>query len=204
MTTQAKGVIAVLRTDSTEHALTIGRALADTSVIAIEVTMTVPNAAKVIAQLIDEGVKRVGAGTVRSATQVQELAKIGANFVVSPHLDLEVVKTAVDLGVPTTPGCLSPSEMVKAMQLGATSVKVFPINSVGGLDYVNFVLEPLPDLPIVVSGGVTPEQVNSYLAAGVVGVCLGGALWTPEIAATGDVARAKDYAEKALARIAQY
>lgn len=204
MTSQNKGVIAVLRTDSADHALTIGRALADTSVIAIEVTMTVPNATKVIAQLIDEGVKRVGAGTVRNAAQVKELARIGANFVVSPHLDVEVVKAAVDLGVPTTPGCLSPSEMVRAMQLGATSVKIFPINSVGGLDYVNFVLEPLPDLPIVVSGGATIEQVNSYLAAGVVGVCLGGALWTPEIAATGDVAKAKEYAEAALAKIAQY
>ena len=204
MTTKPTGVIAVLRTNSSEDALTLGRALADTSVIAIEVTMTVPDAAKVIEQLIGEGIARVGAGTVRSVDQVKQLAKIGANFVVSPHLDVEVVKAAVDLGIPTTPGCLSPSEMVKAMQLGATSVKVFPINSVGGLDYVNYVLEPLPHLPIVVSGGVTPEQVNSYLAAGVVGVCLGGALWTPEIVGKGDVAGANAYATAALAKIAQY
>lgn len=204
MTSQPRGVIAVLRTNSAADALTLGRALADTSVIAIEVTMTVPDAPKVIEQLISEGIKRVGAGTVRTVDQVKQLAKIGANFVVSPHLDIDVVKAAVDHGIPTTPGCLSPSEMVKAMQLGASSVKVFPINSVGGLDFVNFVLEPLPDLPIVVSGGVTPEQVNSYLAAGVVGVCLGGALWLPEIVSTGDVAKAKAYAESALAKIAQY
>ncbi len=204
MTSQPSGVIAVLRTNSAADALTLGRALADTSVIAIEVTMTVPDAPKVIEQLIGEGVKRVGAGTVRTVDQVKQLAKIGANFVVSPHLDIDVVKAAVDHGIPATPGCLSPSEMVKAMQLGASSVKVFPINSVGGLDFVNFVLEPLPDLPIVVSGGVTPEQVNSYLAAGVVGVCLGGALWLPEIVSTGDVAKAKAYAETALAKIAQY
>lgn len=204
MTSQPSGVIAVLRTKSAADALTLGRALADTSVIAIEVTMTVPDAPKVIEQLIGEGIKRVGAGTVRTVDQVKQLAKIGANFVVSPHLDIDVVKAAVDHGIPATPGCLSPSEMVKAMQLGASSVKVFPINSVGGLDFVNFVLEPLPDLPIVVSGGVTPEQVNSYLAAGVVGVCLGGALWLPEIVSTGDVAKAKAYAETALAKIAQY
>ncbi|MFZ9841109.1 MAG: bifunctional 4-hydroxy-2-oxoglutarate aldolase/2-dehydro-3-deoxy-phosphogluconate aldolase [Candidatus Nanopelagicales bacterium] len=204
MTSESSGVIAVLRTNSAADALTLGRALADTSVIAIEVTLTVPDAPKVIEQLIGEGVKRVGAGTVRTVDQVKQLAKIGANFVVSPHLDIDVVKAAVDHGIPTTPGCLSPSEMVKAMQLGASSVKVFPINSVGGLDFVNFVLEPLPDLPIVVSGGVTPEQVNSYLAAGVVGVCLGGALWLPEIVSTGDVAKAKAYAETALAKIAQY
>ncbi|MGA1329147.1 MAG: bifunctional 4-hydroxy-2-oxoglutarate aldolase/2-dehydro-3-deoxy-phosphogluconate aldolase [Candidatus Nanopelagicales bacterium] len=204
MTSESSGVIAVLRTNSAADALTLGRALADTSVIAIEVTMTVPDAPKVIEQLIGEGIKRVGAGTVRTVDQVKQLAKIGANFVVSPHLDIDVVKAAVDHGIPTTPGCLSPSEMVRAMQLGASSVKVFPINSVGGLDFVNFVLEPLPDLPIVVSGGVTPEQVNSYLSAGVVGVCLGGKLWLPEIVSTGDVAKAKAYAENALAKIAQY
>lgn len=204
MTNNSKGVIAVLRTNSSQDAITLGRALADTSVIAIEVTMTVPDSVNVIAELISEGIERVGAGTVRNVEQVKQLAKIGTNFVVSPHLDIDVVKAAVDLGIPTTPGCLSPSEMVKAMQLGATSVKVFPINSVGGLDYVNYVLEPLPDLPIVVSGGVTPEQVNSYLAAGVVGVCLGGALWTQEIVGSGDVAAANDYAKAALAKIAQY
>jgi len=204
MTTQQRGVIAVLRTNSAADALTLGRALADTSVIAIEVTMTVPDAPAVIEQLIGEGIARVGAGTVRTIDQVKQLAKIGSNFIVSPHLDIEIVKAAVDLGIPTTPGCLTPSEMVQARQLGASSVKVFPINSVGGLDFVNYVLEPLPDLPLVVSGGVTPAQVNSYLAAGVVGVCLGGALWTPEIVSTGDVAAARDYAVKALAKIEAY
>ena len=204
MTKLPRGIVAVLRTNNPDHALAVGRALANTSVIAIEVTMTVPNAAMVIEKLIGEGVTRVGAGTVRTVDQVKQLAKIGANFVVSPHFDSEVVKAAVDLGVPTTPGCLTPSEMVQAMKLGATSVKVFPINSVGGLAFVNFVLEPLPDLPLVVSGGVTVQQVNSYLAAGVVGVCLGGELWTPEIAETGDVAKAHAYAQDALTEIAKY
>jgi 2-dehydro-3-deoxyphosphogluconate aldolase/(4S)-4-hydroxy-2-oxoglutarate aldolase len=204
MTTSPRGVIAVLRTNSAADALTLGRALADTDVIAIEVTMTVPDAPKVIEQLIGEGIARVGAGTVRTVDQVKNLAKIGSSFIVSPHLDAEVVKAAVDLGIPTTPGCLTPSEMVKAIQLGASSVKIFPINSVGGLDFVNYVLEPLPDLPLVVSGGVTPAEVNSYLAAGVVGVCLGGALWTQEIVSTGDVGAAKAYAQQALAKIAAY
>lgn len=201
MTTQPRGIIGVLRTNNPAHALTIGRALADTSVIAIEITMTVPDAPKVIEQLIGEGVTRVGAGTVRTVEQVKKMAKIGANFVVSPHLDKEVVKAAVDLGIPVTPGCLTPSEMVRAMKLGAHSVKIFPINAVGGLSYVDFVLEPLPDLPIVVSGGVKPSEVNSYLKAGVVGICLGPDLWTAEIAETGDVARAKAYVENVLSGI---
>lgn len=201
MTAPRRGVVAVLRTNSAADALTLGRALAETDVIAIEVTMTVPDAIDVMRRLIDEGVPRVGAGTVRTTEQVKALADIGVEFIVSPHLDEEVVRASVDAGIPVTPGCLTPSEMVRAMQLGASAVKVFPINSVGGIDFVRFVLEPLPDLPIVVSGGVTPDLVGTYLDAGVVGVCLGGALWTPEIVGTGDVAAAKAYAEAALAKI---
>jgi 2-dehydro-3-deoxyphosphogluconate aldolase / (4S)-4-hydroxy-2-oxoglutarate aldolase len=202
MTTQARGVVAVLRTTSADDALTLGRALADTDVVAIEVTLTVPDAPAVIERLIGEGIARVGAGTVRTVEQVKQLAAINASFIVSPHLDEELVRAAVDLGIPVTPGCLSPSEMMTAMRLGATSVKVFPINAVGGLDFVRYVLEPLPDLPLVVSGGVTPEQVRAYLDAGAVGVCLGGALWQPDIVATGDVERARDYAVAALEAIA--
>jgi len=198
MKNRDSGIIAVIRTNSSKDALTIGRALADTSVNAIEVTMTVPDALKVIEQLVSEGVERVGVGTVRHAAEVKKAAGIGASFVVSPHLDRNVVETAVDLGIPVTPGCLTPSEMIQAMQLGAKSVKVFPINSVGGLDYINYILEPLPDLPIVVSGGVQPEQVSSYLRAGVVGVCLGGVLWEQSIISTGNIKHAKEFAESVL------
>ena len=87
------------------------------------------------------------------------------------------------------------------MQWGATSAKVFPINSVGGLSYVKYVLEPLPDIPLVVSGGVTPEEVQKYLDLGCVGVCMGGALWDEKITASGDIALMNEYAKNALARM---
>jgi 2-dehydro-3-deoxyphosphogluconate aldolase / (4S)-4-hydroxy-2-oxoglutarate aldolase len=164
--------------------------------------MTVPNAIEVIERLIGEGVQRVGGGTVRTIEQVQRLSKIGAKFVVSPNLDERIVKEAVRLGIPVTPGTLTPSEMVQAMQWGATSEKVFPINAMGGQSYVKSVLEPLPDLSLVVSGGVQAYEVNSYLDLGCVGVCLGGALWRIEDAASGDPAKVRAYAEEALARVA--
>ena len=195
------GVIAVIRTDNPQIALTLGRAFSDTNISAIEVTMTVPDALFVVERLIKEGVERVGVGTVRTVRTVEQAAKIGASFVVSPHSDEAVIKMAVELGLDVTPGVFTPSEAVKAVQLGATSVKLFPINALGGISFVESILEPLPDLPLVVSGGVLPEEVQSYLKLGVKGVCMGGALWTPEIAATGDVSRTREYALQALARM---
>ncbi|MEI9906762.1 MAG: bifunctional 4-hydroxy-2-oxoglutarate aldolase/2-dehydro-3-deoxy-phosphogluconate aldolase [Actinomycetota bacterium] len=99
----SSGVIAVVRTDYSEYALTLGRGFSETDVDAIEITMTVPNAIDVIERLIGEGVKRVGGGTVRTIEQVQRLAKVGAQFVVSPNLDEKIVKEAVQLGIPVTP-----------------------------------------------------------------------------------------------------
>ena len=196
------GVIAVIRTDDSEIAVTLARGFNSTSVDAIEITMTVPNALEVIEKLIQEGVTRLGGGTVRTIEQVQRLRSMGAAFGVAPHLDEAILKEAVRLGLPFTPGTLTPSEMVRAQQLGATSLKVFPISAVGGIEFVHSILEPLPDLALVVSGGVQPAEVRSYIDAGCVGVCMGGALWSQEIAATHDVSAVQSYAHKALERIA--
>lgn len=196
------GVIAVIRTDDPEIALTLARGFNATSVDAIEVTMTVPNALQVIEKLLAEGVTRLGGGTVRTIEQVQRLQSMGAAFGVAPNLDEAILKEAVRVGLPFTPGTLTPSEMVRAQQLGATSLKVFPISAVGGIEFIHSVLEPLPDLALVVSGGVQPAEVRSYINAGCVGVCMGGALWSQEIAITHDVKAVYDYACAALERIA--
>jgi len=196
------GVIAVIRTDDPEIALTLARGFNTTSVDAIEVTMTVPNALDVIEKLITEGVTRIGGGTVRTIEQVQRLRSMGAAFGVAPNMDEAILNEAVRFGLPFTPGTLTPSEMVRAQQLGATSMSICPISAVGGIEFVHSVLEPLPDLALVVSGGVQPSEVRSYIDAGCVGVCMGGALWTQEIASTHDVSAVHSYASKALERIA--
>ena len=196
------GVVAVIRTDDPEIALTLARGFNATSVDAIEVTMTVPNALQVIEKLLAEGVTRLGGGTVRTIEQVQRLQSMGAAFGVAPNLDEAILKEAVRVGLPFTPGTLTPSEMVRAQQLGATSLKVFPISAVGGIEFIHSVLEPLPDLALVVSGGVQPAEVRSYIDAGCVGVCMGGALWSQEIAMTHDVKAVYDYASASLERIA--
>lgn len=198
MSTKIDGVVGVIRTSSSEIAYSLAKAWNTTSITSIEITMTVPNALSIIEKLIGEGVTRLGGGTVRTKEQVRALSKMGAAFAVSPHSDEAVIKEAVDLGLPVTPGAMSPTEIVRVMQWGATSAKIFPIKALGGIDYVEAILEPLPELKLVVSGGVQPSEVQSYLRAGCVGVCMGGALWDEKLASEGNIAALTNYANRAL------
>ena len=192
------GVVGVIRTNNPEFAYRLAKAWNETSITQIEVTMTVPNALQIIEKLLGEGVTRLGGGTVRTVEQVRELKRMGAFFAVAPHSDEKVIKEAVSLGLPITPGALTPSEIFRAKELGATSVKIFPINSVGGLSYIEAILEPLPDLKLVVSGGVQPREVQDYLRLGCVGVCMGGALWSESTVTSGDISAIRSEAEVAL------
>lgn len=182
-----RGVVAVIRVPTAAAALTVARGLAGTGVAGIEVTMTVPDAPDVIATLRAEGVTGVGAGTVRTLDQLKRCVAAGAGFLVSPHLDPQLAAAGVASGVPIVPGALTPSEIVAAIGLGASAVKVFPVSAVGGPEYVRAVLEPLPDARLVVSGEVRPAEVPGYLAAGAWGACVGGSLWRREDAERGDV-----------------
>ena len=194
----SRGVIAVLRTDSPQTALTLGRGFAGTTLAGIEVTMTVPDAVNVIAALVAEGVGRVGAGTVRTVAQVDACVEAGASFIVSPHLDPALVERCVRHGVPVVPGAMTPSEIVRAMQLGAAAVKLFPVSAIGGHLTVRALLEPLPDARIVVSGEVTLPEAPAYFAAGAWAACVGRSLWLPELAAAGDESAVRDYAQRGL------
>jgi 2-dehydro-3-deoxyphosphogluconate aldolase/(4S)-4-hydroxy-2-oxoglutarate aldolase len=192
------GVIAVVRTRSASAALTLARGLTRTDVAGIEVTMTVPDAVNVIATLRSEGVERVGGGTIRTVEQLHACVDAGAAFLVSPHLDPDLVRAGVARGVPVIPGALTPSEILRAMALGAAAVKLFPVSSVGGLAHVRAILEPVPDARLVVSGEVLLPEVAGYLAAGAWAACVGGSLWRPEDVDRGDVAAVREYAVRAL------
>jgi 2-dehydro-3-deoxyphosphogluconate aldolase/(4S)-4-hydroxy-2-oxoglutarate aldolase len=197
-----RGVISVVRTHSAETALTLARGVARTAVAGIEVTMTVPDAIDVIASLTDEGVQGVGAGTVRTIAQLEGCVEAGAQFLVSPHLDPELVTAAVNRGVPVIPGALTPTEIMRAMALGASAVKVFPVLAVGGISFVQAVLEPIPDARLVLSGEVTLAEVGDYLAAGAWAACIGPGLWRAEDVERGDVDAVAAFAGQALAHVA--
>ena len=166
--------------------MTLAMGLEDTPVDSIEVTMTVPDAVEVVRNLSGRLTKPVGVGTVTDAAAVEAVVAAGAAFIVSPGLSSGVVEAALAVGVPVVPGALSPSEIMAAWDSGATAVKVFPVSSLGGPEYIRMVRGPLPHIPLIVSGGISPGEVGAYLEAGAAAVSLGSSLVDSETVATGD------------------
>jgi 2-dehydro-3-deoxyphosphogluconate aldolase / (4S)-4-hydroxy-2-oxoglutarate aldolase len=196
-------VVAVVRAPDPDSALTGIGALVAGGVRAVEVTYSTPNAAAVIAQLrrdLGEGVV-VGAGTVTSGEQAAESAAAGAEFLVSPGTTERVAAAMRETGVPFALGTLTPSEVMRAVELGAEMVKVFP-GSVGGPAFLRALREPFPDVPLMPTGGVSPDNVREWLDAGAFCVGAGGSLLPKGLLADGDLAAITERARTFVAAAA--
>lgn len=194
------GIVAVIRAESGDIAYTIARGLAEAGVDGVEITLTVPGALDVIARLATELDLPVGAGTVRTRAECESAIARGATFVVSPDFQPDVVIAAHAAGIAAAPGALTPSEVGRCLAAGADAVKLFPVGAVGGPSYVRTMSEPFPGVHWVVSGGIGDEQVREYRDAGVLTICLGGALIDRTAAASGDIAGVARHGRAALAR----
>jgi 2-dehydro-3-deoxyphosphogluconate aldolase/(4S)-4-hydroxy-2-oxoglutarate aldolase len=180
----ARGVVAVVRAPSVAAAVAAGEALEAGGVTAIEVTFTLDGADDAIRRLALRDGLLVGAGSVVDAAQVRSAAAAGARYVVSPHLAPAVVDEAEALGLLAVPGAFTPTEVVTAAAR-CPLVKLFPA-SVGGPGMLRALREPLPALSLVPTGGVTPENLGEWVAAGAVAVGAGGSLCPPAALAAGD------------------
>jgi len=180
-------VIGVLRGCPTEHVIAIARAAASSGIQLLEVTLDTPDAAQQI-ELICEGVPEafVGAGTVRSRDQVDVAVLAGARFVVGPSTRTSILARAADLDIPCVPGAATASEIEHAIDLGATAVKIFPAEQLGGPAYLKALRAPLHGIPLLPSGGVDTSNAASYLAAGAVGVFAGGRVFSSDALAAGN------------------
>ena len=183
---QALGAIAVVRLHDAEQALRVADALHAGGVYGLEITVTVPDAFRVIASVV----KRfgasvcVGVGTVLDAETARRAVDAGAEYVVSPVFRAEVLAESHRLGVPALPGAFTPTEALAAHEAGADIVKIFPADSFGPA-FIKGVLAPMPFLRLMPTGGVTPENVGTWLRAGAVAVGLGGALVDSSLVARG-------------------
>ncbi len=177
-------VIAILRGDFAGREASIVEALISGGITAVEVTMNSPNALQKIAQLAQQFISRcaIGAGTVLTCEEVQQVAGAGGTFIVSPNCDVAVIKEARRLGLASFPGCFTPTEVVQAMQAGADAAKLFPATSLGP-GYVKALRAPLNDVKLIPTGGVTPENAVEYLRAGAWAVGIGSELTSKEILA---------------------
>jgi 2-dehydro-3-deoxyphosphogluconate aldolase/(4S)-4-hydroxy-2-oxoglutarate aldolase len=200
------GVIAVVRAPTAGQARAIVRGLILAAVPAVELTMTVPGAVRIITEFAASALSGgtvLGAGTVLDPEACSACAEAGAAFIVSPVTDPAVLARAHDRGVPYVGGALTPTEVLASMRAGSDAVKLFPVGSVGGAGYLRALREPLPGLRAVVSGGIAAAEVPGYLAAGAHSVCLGGALIDRAAARRGDVDAVAAHARRVLDEITE-
>lgn len=171
------GVVAVVRAESKEQAVEISEACIEGGIKAIEVTYTVPGASEVIKALSDafKGRLFVGAGTVLDSETARSAILSGANFIVSPGFDEATAQLCNRYQVPYLAGCMTITEIIKAMQAGVEVVKLFPGN-VFGPSFIKAVKGPLPQAKIMPTGGVSLDNIHQWIDAGVVAVGVGGDL----------------------------
>ena len=172
------GVVPVVRAASPEEAIQVIEAIKTGGLSILEITMTVPRAVKVIEEVAsrygDEVL--VGAGTVLDAETARDCIRAGANFIVSPSLNLQTIEFCLRESIAVFPGALTPTEVVTAWQAGADAVKVFPCGAVGGAKYLASLKAPLPQIEMIPTGGVSLSTAAGFIAAGAFALGVGADL----------------------------
>ncbi len=176
-------LVAIARGVSENEILSTAQALYDGGIRCMEVALNhdseekTEESLRTIALAVKEmkGRMRIGAGTVLSVREVELAAEMGAEYIISPNTDLDVIKHSAKLGLCSMPGAFTPSEIAAAYEAGADFVKLFPAG-VLGMAYIKAIRGPLNHIPLVAVGGVTVENCQSFLEAGCAGLGIGGNL----------------------------
>lgn len=171
------GVIPSIRLQAAEEARFAAETVARAGIPIIEVTMTVPQAIDIIAELSRRMPDLIlGAGTIFNVDTVRRCAEAGARFVTSPGLDLKIVEFARSAGILAVPGALTPTEVTAAWQAGADFIKIFPCAQVGGASYIHALKGPFPDVRFVAAGGVNQRTAAEFITAGAAAIGIGAEL----------------------------
>jgi 2-dehydro-3-deoxyphosphogluconate aldolase / (4S)-4-hydroxy-2-oxoglutarate aldolase len=172
------GIVPVVRTPSAESALRSIEAIYEGGIRAAEVTMTVPGAVKALETLAAKFGDRIvlGAGTVLDPETARICMLSGAEFFVTPALNLATIEMAQRYSRPICPGALTPTEVLAAWQAGADIVKIFPCDNVGGAKYIKALKGPFPQIEMIPTGGVSLTTAADFLKAGACAVAVGGEL----------------------------
>lgn len=156
---------------------------------AIEVTMNTDSAPEIISALREACRPysiAVGAGTVRHDKDLEKALLAGASFIVTPNTRSNIIRTAAAEKVPIIPGALTPTEVQKAYDLGATAVKIFPVDCVGGPKYIKALRGPFRDIPLLACSGVNAENAGEYLKAGANLLAFGGSIFSAKLMQEGN------------------
>jgi 2-dehydro-3-deoxyphosphogluconate aldolase / (4S)-4-hydroxy-2-oxoglutarate aldolase len=180
-------IVAIVRLGDASPLLQVADALVRGGILCLEFTITTPGALGAIqacrARLGERAL--IGAGTVMTATDGSECIAAGAQFLVSPGTDVPLIKLAREQGVLSIPGALTPTEIISAWNAGAGAVKVFPARAFGP-GYIRDVRAPLPNIPLIPTGGIDAGNARAYLEAGAIAVGVGGNLISKASVEAGD------------------
>jgi 2-dehydro-3-deoxyphosphogluconate aldolase/(4S)-4-hydroxy-2-oxoglutarate aldolase len=196
------GIVAIIRMKEPDKVRAVVDAIAAGGVTTLEVTMTVPNAVGLIAELapaMPSGFL-LGAGTVVDAATALRVIDAGAQFVVSPVFRRQVIAACHERDVPTMPGCFTPTEILEAWDLGADIVKVFPATALGP-GFLKDLRGPLPQVKLMPTGGVTIDNAGEWIKGGAAAVGIGTALLDAKAIAAGDYAALTANARRLVANV---
>ncbi|PYV24333.1 MAG: 2-dehydro-3-deoxyphosphogluconate aldolase [Acidobacteria bacterium] len=172
------GLVPIVRAPSPEDAFRAAEAIISGGIGVAEITMTVPNAIRVMERVAERYGDKVllGAGTILDPESCRAALLAGAEFIVTPSLDVRVIEMARRYSKPCFPGALTPTEVLTAWQAGADMVKIFPAGPVGGPKYIKALKGPFPQIDFIPTGGVNLETTPEFIKAGAAAVAVGGEL----------------------------
>lgn len=197
------GVVPIIRCETSEMALGAARAIKNGGLPVLEVTMTVPGALGILEKLKDEFGDElvVGAGTVLDSETARACILSGAEFLVTPGMDVRTIETAKRYSVPILPGALTPTEILTAWQAGADLIKVFPCSAMGGASYIKALKAPMPQVLMAPTGGVDIDNLGEFFAAGSDAVAVGSSLMDNKALREGNFGKIEDSARGFLAAV---
>ncbi|MEH1942219.1 MAG: bifunctional 4-hydroxy-2-oxoglutarate aldolase/2-dehydro-3-deoxy-phosphogluconate aldolase [Nostoc sp.] len=200
---QKHRAIAVIRAPQMEVGQQMAMAVASGEMQLIEITWNSDRAGELISQLRSQlPACIIGTGTLFNVQQLQDAIASGAQFLFTPHFDPAMIQAAQEKDVPIIPGALTPTEIVTAWSQGASCVKVFPVQAVGGADYIKSLQGPLGQIPLIPTGGVTLENAKEFLQAGAIAVGLSGELFPKKLVIEGNWQAIATQARKLMKELA--
>lgn len=199
------GIIPIVRASSSRAARIAAEAVCEGGIPIVEITMTVPGAVELIRELVAGAGSTVlvGAGTVLNPEAARQCMDAGAQFLVTPGLNLETVAFAVHQNMLIAAGALTPTEVIAAWEAGSDFVKVFPCGNVGGAKYIKALKGPLPQIPLVPTGGVNLNTAAEFIEAGADALGVGGELVQAEALRRNKPEMIAENARKFLAIVRQ-
>jgi len=200
---QHKLMVAV-RTDTPEKAYKAAVACINGGIHLVEITFSVPGADEVINKLTAETNALIGAGTILSISDLKTALKAGASYIVSPHLDEEIVNFTKKEGALSIPGACTPTEILRAYRAGGDIIKLFPFVEIGGLDFLKAIRGPMSFIRFMLSGGLSLDNISEYCSAKHSCILVGSAIMKKELVAAEDWNSITEISKRFVQKISEF